>query len=164
MRLSFKQKVLCNPKLAKLAFNCWPPLWGTGIWVKHIAKDYKEISVLLKLKFYNRNYIGIHFGGNLFTMTDPFYTLMLFKNLGSHFFICDKSANIEFIKPGKGLLQATFVIQDKDLTTIKEQTRDGSPLIMPMTVYINDYQSGELVAKVTRELFVSLKRAYKKSV
>ena len=31
------------------------------------------MTVKLTLRWYNRNYVGTHFSGNLFTMTDPFY-------------------------------------------------------------------------------------------
>jgi hypothetical protein len=34
-----------------------------------------------KLCFWNANYVGTHFGGSLFAMTDAFYMLMLMANL-----------------------------------------------------------------------------------
>ena len=51
--------------------NFWPPFLFNSISATYIAKDFREIHVALKLRFYNRNYVGVHFGGNLFAMTDP---------------------------------------------------------------------------------------------
>ena len=53
-----------------------------GIRVKRIAPDMKAVDVEMKLRFWNANYVGTHFGGSLFAMTDPFYMLMLMANLG----------------------------------------------------------------------------------
>ena len=36
------------------------------------AEDYRHARVELRQRWYNRNYVGTHFGGSLFAMTDPF--------------------------------------------------------------------------------------------
>jgi hypothetical protein len=53
--------------------NFWPPFLGMGIRIQHIAADMKAVDVEMKLRFWNANYVGTHFGGSLFAMTDPFY-------------------------------------------------------------------------------------------
>ena len=72
-----------NLRILKFGMNLWPPFLGAGIRVKQIAPDYKEVVVSMKLRWYNRNYVGTHFGGSLAAMTDPFYMLMLINTLGS---------------------------------------------------------------------------------
>src|SRR5437763_2060046 len=62
--------------------NLWPPFLGAGIRVKRIASDMKAIDVEMKLRWWNANYVGTHFGGSLFAITDAFYRLMLMTNLG----------------------------------------------------------------------------------
>jgi len=62
--------------------NLWPPFFGAGIRVKRIAPDMKAVDVEMKLRWWNANYVGTHFGGSLFAMTDAFYMLMLMANLG----------------------------------------------------------------------------------
>src|SRR6267154_5665180 len=57
--------------------NFWPPFLGAGIRVTHIAPDMKAVDVEMKLRFWNANYVGTHFGGSLFAITDAFYMLML---------------------------------------------------------------------------------------
>ena len=46
--------------------NFWPPFLGAGIRVKHIAPDMKAVDVEMKLRWWNANYVGTHFGGSLF--------------------------------------------------------------------------------------------------
>ena len=55
----------------------WPPFLGGGIKVKSFNEDYTELTVQMKLQFWNKNYVGTHFGGSLYSMTDPFYMLLL---------------------------------------------------------------------------------------
>ena len=71
----------------------WPPFLGAGIRVKHIAPDMKAIDVEMKLRWWNANYVGTHFGGSLFAITDAFYMLMLMANLGNDYIVWDKAAS-----------------------------------------------------------------------
>jgi len=60
--------------------NLRPPYLGAGVRVTKIAPDIRSIDVEMKLRFWNRNYVGTHFGGSLFSMTDPFLMLILLEN------------------------------------------------------------------------------------
>ena len=71
--------------------------------MKHIAADMKAVDIEMKLRFWNANYAGTHFGGSLFAMTDPFYMLMVMANLGRTCIVWDKAANIRYRKPGRGV-------------------------------------------------------------
>src|SRR5271169_6594091 len=102
-----------NNKLFKFLSNIYIPYLGTGIVVKSVSPDYREIFVQMKLRWYNRNYVGTHFGGSLYAMTDPFFMLMLISILGEEFVVWDKSAHIDFIKPGKGTVTARFLITEE---------------------------------------------------
>jgi hypothetical protein len=41
-------------------------------------------------------------------MCDPFYMFLLIRNLGDDYMVWDKSASIEFVKPGKGTVKVLF--------------------------------------------------------
>jgi len=77
-----------------------------------------QIRVEMKIRSYNRNAIGSHFGGSLYAMTDPFYVIMLIKALGRGYIVWDKAASIEFVKPGYGTVTADFSLSDKDVGQI----------------------------------------------
>jgi hypothetical protein len=70
--------------------NLWPPFRGAGVRVRHIAPDWREAHVELKFGLLNRNYVGTHFGGSLYAMTDPFYMLMLIHLLGPDYVVNHK--------------------------------------------------------------------------
>ena len=88
--------------------NIWPPLLFSGIRIKHIAPDFREAVIELRDRKLNMNYVGVHFGGAIFAMSDPFHMLMAMNILGRDYVVWDKSASIDYIKPGKGTLTARF--------------------------------------------------------
>ena len=146
-----------NLKIFKLGMSLWPPFLGAGIRVKHIAADYKEVVVSMKLRWYNRNYVGTHFGGSLAAMTDPFYMLMLIHILGSEYIVWDKTSTIDFIAPGRGTVTAHFSLKDEQITEIKESTATGDAYLPEFSVDIVN-ESGEVVAHVKKILYVRKKQ------
>jgi len=108
------------------------------------------------LSWYNRNYVGTQFGGSLYSMVDPFFMLMLMENLGRHYIVWDKAADIDFIAPGKGTVFARFNIDDTLLDEIRRQTAAGEKYLPQLQVDIHD-GAGNLVARVGKTLYVRLK-------
>jgi len=90
-------------------------------------------------------------------MIDPFYMLLLMNNLGKDYIVWDKSADIEFIKPGKGTVSANFIVTDEMLTEIKQKTANGDKFLPTYPVTIVD-ESGEIVAKANKTLYIRRKR------
>lgn len=142
--------------MLRIAINLWPPLWGAGIEITKITPDYLYIHVILKLRFFNRNYVGTHFGGSIFTMTDPFMMLMLIKNLGTDYIVWDKAATIDFKKPGLGTISATFQFTEEEIQTIKTTTDQQGKYVFDRPVDVIN-EAGEVVASVVRTLYVRRK-------
>jgi hypothetical protein len=145
-----------NPKYLKLLINLYPPYWGTGITVKRISRDYREVWVQMKMRWYNRNYVKTHFGGSLYAMTDPFFMVMLIHILGKEFVVWDKSAHIDFIKPGQGTVTARFLITEEQIKNIMRYTSDGQKYLPEFSVSIED-EAGEKVARVVKTLYIRKK-------
>ena len=82
--------------------NLWPPFLGAGIRIKHIAPDMKSVDLEMKLRFWNANYVGTHFGGSLFAITDAFYMLMLMANSGPRLRRLGQSCDHPLPKAGEG--------------------------------------------------------------
>jgi acyl-coenzyme A thioesterase PaaI-like protein len=136
--------------------NLYPPYFGTGIRVTHIAEDYRRIVVEMPLRWYNRNYVGTHFGGSLSAMTDPYYMLMLIQILGRDYIVWDQAGTIEYRKPGRGRVRAEFVIEDHLIEEIRQATAGGSKCLRVLPVDIHD-EEGDVVAHVTRTLYIRRK-------
>ncbi len=134
------------------AVNLWPPLLGAGIRVKRISPDMKEIDVEMKLRWWNANYVGTHFGGSLYMMTDAFYMLMLMSNLGREYIVWDKAATIRYKKPGRGTVRAEFRLSDAQLDEIREKLKSLLKYERVFTVEVID-ESGEVVAEVEKLLY-----------
>ncbi|GHD75571.1 DUF4442 domain-containing protein [Vogesella fluminis] len=146
-----------NHRLAKFVFNLWPPFLGAGVRVRRISPDWKETDVQLRLGLTNRNYVGVHFGGSLYSMTDPFYMLMLLKNLGNDYIVWDKAGRVDYVKPGKGVVTARFRIDDTLLDRIRAATTGGGKYLPELEIDVTDSR-GELVARVHKTLYIRRKK------
>ena len=136
--------------------NLWPPFLGAGIRVTRIAPDWREIDVEMKLRRWNRNYVGTHYGGSLYSMTDPFYMLMLMENLGRDYIVWDKAASIRFRKPGKGKVKAEFRLTDAQLDDIREKLTTLEKYEPTFMVEVKD-EAGEVVAEVQKVIHIRRK-------
>lgn len=142
--------------LLKHGMNLWPPFWGAGIHVEEIGADYRSAKVTLKLRLLNRNIVGVHFGGSLFAMTDPFFMLMFSQNLGKEYVVWDRAAKIEFLKPGKTNVHAQFHITQEQIDEIRDEAKSGGKILKDYSVDILS-TSGEVIARVTKTLYIRRK-------
>jgi len=131
--------------------NLWPPFLGAGIRVKRIAADWKAIDVEMKLRRWNANYVGTHYGGSLYSMTDPFFMVMLIENLGKDYIVWDKSASIRFRKPGRGTVSASFQLSDHQIQEIKQALETQEKIERTFSVEVKD-ASGVIIAEVEKLL------------
>lgn len=134
----------------------WPPFVGAGIRVKHVSKDFREIDVEMKLRFWNQNYVHTHFGGSMYSMTDPFYMLMLLENLGKDYIVWDKAATIRFKKPGKGKIRCEFRLTQEKIDEILEIMKTQEKTEPTFKAVIYDEQN-DVVAEVDKLLYVRKK-------
>jgi acyl-coenzyme A thioesterase PaaI-like protein len=109
--------------LHKLSF--WPPYLGAGIRVTRVAEDFRTVEVELRMRFFNRNYVGTHFGGSLYSMCDPWFMLMLIEHLGPDYIVWDKVATIRFKKPDRGVVKASFHIPEERIQEIRAGRSTG---------------------------------------
>lgn len=110
----------------------------------------------MKLRWYNRNIVGTHFGGSLYSMIDPHFMLLLMQLLGKGYLIWDKAADIEFIKASKAEITAIFKISGTELNSIRDNTDCGKKYLPTFKVDITD-KNNDLVAKATKTIYVKKK-------
>jgi len=136
----------------------WPPYFFSGISVKEINPEFTRITAQLKQHFFNTNYVGSHFGGSLYSMCDPFFMFILLQHLSKDHIVWDQSAQIEFIRPGKGTVTAIFEISLQQIENLKEQALQSYKLTPSFETCILDSQ-GNVVAKVKKGLYIRRKDA-----
>ncbi|HEX3556603.1 MAG TPA: DUF4442 domain-containing protein [Thermoanaerobaculia bacterium] len=137
--------------------SLYAPYLGAGVRVRP-SPDLRTFEVRLKLRWWNRNYVGTHFGGSLYSMCDPIFMLILFEALGRDYVVWDKAATIRFRRPGKGTVKATFHIPQERIDEIRAAADAGRKVEPLFTVDVVDEQ-GEVVASVEKLLYVRRKTA-----
>lgn len=138
--------------------NLWPPYLFSGVRVRTIADDWRHAEIELRSHWWNRNYVGVHFGGNLFSMTDPFWMLLTMNALGKDYIVWDKAGAIDFRKPGRGTVRAHFRVDDAMLDEIRAATAGGDKYLRWCETEIVD-AGGEVVARVRKQLYIRRKES-----
>ena len=108
------------------------------------------------MKFFNRNYVGTHFGGSLYSMCDPWFMVMLIEHLGPDYIVWDKAATIRFKKPGRGTVKATFHLPKERIAEIRAQA-DALGKIEPEFQAVVTDAEGTVIAEVDKVLYVRKK-------
>jgi acyl-coenzyme A thioesterase PaaI-like protein len=145
-----------NARLLQRGMKYWPPFLGAGIRVRSLSEDFRDAVVELRLGRFNRNYVGTHFGGSLYAMTDPFFMIMLLHNLGDDYLVWDKSGSIEYVAPGRGTVSAHFHLSERRIAEIRAEAAGGGKIFPEFEVNVKD-EAGAIVARVRKTLYVRLK-------
>ncbi len=133
------------------AFHFFGPYTGASIFPKII--DRWNITVRMPLVPSNTNYVGTQFGGSIYSMTDPFYMFILMDNLGEDYMVWDKSAKIEFLRPGTTELTVHFHISPEEIENIRREVSEKKKITRKYHCEILDAEKNA-VAKVCKELYI----------
>jgi acyl-coenzyme A thioesterase PaaI-like protein len=111
----------------------------------------------MKLTAFNQNVFGTHFGGSLYAMCDPWFALILLRTLGPEYIVWDKAASIQFLKPGRGQVSATFHIPPEKVAEIRRAADENGKIEPVFSVEVLDTE-GQPVARVEKRFYVRKKR------
>jgi acyl-coenzyme A thioesterase PaaI-like protein len=136
--------------------NLWPPFLVNAIRVQSLSADWSEAKVVLRLRRRNRNYVGSQFGGNLFAMVDPFWMLLAMHRLGPDYYVWDKAGAIDFVAPGREDVYARFHLDDATVAELRIAAAGGDKVLRWFDTDVTT-ASGELVARVRKQIYVRLK-------
>jgi len=137
----------------------WPPLLGAGIRVTRMDPDVRAIDVEMRLTWLNRNVMGAHFGGSLYSMTDPFYMLMLMENLGRDYVVWDKAATIRYKRPGRGTVKVEFRLTEERLQEIRGALETEDRYEPTFLILVTD-PAGQVVAEVEKTIYCAKKSVH----
>ena len=146
-----------TPRLLRFGLNLWPPFLFTGIHVTDIGADWRSARVELRLRPWNRNYVGTQFGGSLFAMTDPYWMLLMLHALPPDYIVWDKAGEIEFVRPGRSTVHAAFKLDDAVINEVIAAAANGEKVLRWFDTDVIDVH-GEVVAKVRKQLYIRRKR------
>lgn len=140
-------------KLFRFLFKFWPPFWFTGIRLIKLSDDWRFARVEMPLRFYNKNVIGIHFGGSLYSMVDPWYMMLIQQSLGKEYRVVDYAATIKYIAPGRGLVYAEFSLSEDEIQVIKELAASGEKILRHYNVLVKNTEQ-ETVCEVEKTIYI----------
>lgn len=145
-----------NLKTIMRWMHWWPPFLGAGVRVRKFSPDVNDIEVEMKLHFGNKNYFHTHFGGSLYSMTDPFFAFILVHHLGKKYIVWDKVGTIRYKHPGRGKVYAKFHIPPAEIERIRHLADTEDKVEPQFQVNIVD-ETGRIIAEVDRILYVKRK-------
>lgn len=113
-------------------------------------------EIQMKLRWWNKNMVGSHFGGSLMSMSDPFYMLLLMQNLGREYIVWDKATTIKFKKPGRGKVTCVFEINMRLLNQIREEIEllGKKDYILPLTIVD---ESDNIICELEKTIYIRKK-------
>ena len=136
--------------------NLWAPFLGAGIRIKRFDLDWRAVDVEMKLRWWNSNFVGTHYGGSLYSLADPFFMIMLIENLGKDYIVWDKAASIRFKKPGRGTVFASFRLSEEQISEIRQAADAQGKIERNFTVQVTD-DSGNVIAEIEKLLHIRKK-------
>jgi acyl-coenzyme A thioesterase PaaI-like protein len=150
-----------RPAALRWLLNLYPPYRGAGVWVTGVSDDSSRIDVRMRLRFWNRNYVGTHFGGSLYSMADPHFVLIVSSQLGEGYVVWDKAASIQFLRPGRGTVKARFEVTPDEAAEIRRRADASHPRAYEPVMSADVVQDGGggdegavVVARIEKRLYV----------
>ena len=140
-------------RMTRWRFNWFPAYRGTGAWVTFIASDWREVRIKLPRNIQTYNYVGTIFGGSMYAAVDPFYMIMLIRNLGKAYVVWDKAATIRFRKPGRSTLYARFTLDEAELQAIRDALKESRAIDRVYHVNLTDAQ-GVINAEIEKVIYI----------
>lgn len=143
-------------RITRWGFNWIPAYRGTGAHLTYLADDRREVRLKIPLSLRTRNYVGTIYGGSMYGAVDPIYMIMLIKILGPEYIVWDKSASIQFKKPGRATLYARFRISEEETRAIREALQSAPSVDRTYTMDLVD-KAGVVHATVEKVVYIRRK-------
>ena len=143
-------------RLLRWKFNLFPAYRGTGGRIAYISGDFREVRVQIPLSWRTRNYVGTIYGGSLYGAVDPVYMIMLIRILGPSYTVWDRAASIRFVKPGRSLLSARFLLGEEEIETIRRLCETEPSINRVYNIEIVDL-AGVVHAVVDKTIYIRKK-------
>lgn len=84
--------------------------------------------------------------------------MLIAHQLGREVVVWDTRGEIEFVRPGRGVLTARFEVSREKAAELRERARDGAKVLEWFETEVVDAH-GDVVARVRREVYVRERRA-----
>ncbi len=152
-----KQGMGSNARRMRRVMNLWPPLLFAGIRILEWDADFRRVKVRLGYHRLNTNYFHTQYGGSLFSMTDPFWSIMLLHAVGRAYTVWDQRGEIEFVSPGRSAVTTEMAITQDVVDEVLAAAATGEKVLrwFESDILAPD---GTVVARVRKQLYIRRNR------
>ncbi|RNI23085.1 DUF4442 domain-containing protein [Flexivirga caeni] len=133
--------------------SLYPPLLGAGIRVVEFSDDWTVCRTELRLNRLNRNQQGTAFGGSIGSMSDAFFALLLWNQLGKGYYVWDTKAEIDYLSPGTGTVHGRFEVPREVAEEVRAAAASGDKVLRWFETDLT-LDDGTVVAHVRRQVYV----------
>jgi len=138
--------------------SLWPPLLFAGIRILEWDADFRRVTVRLSYHRLNTNYFHTQYGGSLFSMTDPFWSIMLLHALGRDYTVWDQRGEIEFVAPGRSAVTTEMRLEQRDVDEVRAAAASGEKVLRWFESEVVG-ADGTVVARVRKQVYIRRKRS-----
>src|SRR5215831_2797539 len=143
-------------RLTRWGFNTFPAFRATGGRITYIASDWRELRLRIPLSRRTRNYVGTIYGGSMYGAVDPSYMVMLIRLLGPEYVVWDKSASIQFKRPGRSTLYARFHVPEEETQAICAALKSARSVDRTYAIDLVD-SAGDVHATIEKVIYIRRK-------
>lgn len=148
--------MLISENTLKWLMCLYPPMFFQRIWVKKIHKDFKGVDIKINRSLFTTNLGNSIFGGTIFSAADPFYALLfgqIMRRKNIKVTVWLKSAEINYLKPGRTDLHYTINIKDEMVAEIENALQQEGKFSKAYPIDIFNTR-GELCATALNEVYL----------
>ncbi|TZF83571.1 DUF4442 domain-containing protein [Pedobacter sp. BS3] len=148
--------MIVSAGILKWALRLYPPLFFQRVWVQQFDRDFTGVRVKIAKSILNINYNKSIFGGSIYSASDPFYAILfdqIMQRKGYKVRVWLKSAQINYLKPGRSNLYFAIRLHDEDIDEACRALNTNGKFVKayPMEI-VNKH--GELCATVLNEVYI----------
>ncbi|GAB3496352.1 hotdog family protein [Flexivirga lutea] len=141
------------PRWLARGMSLYPPLLGAGIRVREFSDDWTVCRTELRLNRFNRNQQGTAFGGSIGSMSDAFFALLLWNQLGKGYYVWDTKAEIDYLSPGTSTVHGRFEVPREVAEEVRAAAESGQKVLRWFETDLT-LDDGTVVAHVRRQVYV----------
>lgn len=142
-----------DPKTLIEHFYSLPSTANTGAKVTHISETLDHVSITIPLNEQTQNFMGIVYGGIMYSATDAIYLTMLWYRLGLDYMLVDKCADVQYLRPGLGNLTVDFHLPEETVQSIIDELKESKSTLREFVIDIKDDKQ-KSVCKITKSIYI----------
>jgi len=155
------RKFMKESTMFKVGFNLSPMYRRSTARILSVSDDLHTVKIRIPLNWKNRNYVGSIFGGSLFASVDPIPMIQMMYILKEDYIVWDKSAHIQFKRPAREAMYASFEFTTAEIESIVEKVKENNEIEHPKVTYITNKAGDIIFCEVTKSIYIANKEFFK---